>query len=523
MKNINECFYSLPAGLPEDVARLKDAGYYEAAIDLIDAYLAEDWQMTQNSRPYQSLAASEQTIAPNPMPAAPAAVRDAMTAARQMMVLLPRYYTYTEDDAFALLCEKIADFTEAEFTALFHANRLDWRFVNGVPMISRSFYASLIDTDAGYACRAGTPHDGKRNQMRDAIIAQMQTEGSAKMRFTLRSTMQASDEAFAAALATAKAAGKESVTVRAWLPYPAACDAQSEIQLNSAAPAAYTAIAPERAPARSVYWAFEATENPSFALEYAYTQTARYTKLPTVGGDCCKVKPLAIENGAESTAVSSVQGAAQGQENAADTPDFAPCLAEQPPHACFTPYLTALVAQLTQGVDEPLEKARAIYDYITLNVHYRYMPAYFVLENIAENCARSRRGDCGVMAICFITMCRIAGIPAHWESGLMVSPTGAGCHDWARFYIAPYGWLYADCSYGSSAAREEAETRRTHYFGNLDPHRMVANNTFFAPLTPPKQGWRYDPCDNQCGELEFEGVGILGKDLDTDVTVLGAE
>ena len=50
------------------------------------------------------------------------------------------------------------------------------------------------------------------------------------------------------------------------------------------------------------------------------------------------------------------------------------------------------------------------------------------------------------MALTFITLCRIAGIPARWESGFAVAPGDAGCHDWARFYVAPKGWMYADCS-----------------------------------------------------------------------------
>ena len=41
------------------------------------------------------------------------------------------------------------------------------------------------------------------------------------------------------------------------------------------------------------------------------------------------------------------------------------------------------------------------------------------------------------MALTFITLCRIAGIPARWESGFAVAPGDAGCHDWARFYVAP--------------------------------------------------------------------------------------
>ena len=43
MKNLNACLASLNLGLPDDVRRLKEAGYYTEAIACIDTYLAEDW------------------------------------------------------------------------------------------------------------------------------------------------------------------------------------------------------------------------------------------------------------------------------------------------------------------------------------------------------------------------------------------------------------------------------------------------------------------------------------------------
>ena len=48
------------------------------------------------------------------------------------------------------------------------------------------------------------------------------------------------------------------------------------------------------------------------------------------------------------------------------------------------------------------------------------------------------------MALTFITLCRLVGIPAQWQSGLSVSLTGVGCHDWAMFYIAPKGSVALD-------------------------------------------------------------------------------
>ena len=108
------------------------------------------------------------------------------------------------------------------------------------------------------------------------------------------------------------------------------------------------------------------------------------------------------------------------------------------------------------------------------------------------------------MALTFITLCRIAGIPARWESGFAVAPGDAGCHDWARFYVAPKGWMYADCSYGASMARRGDEVLRRHYF-------------------PPMLGFRRDPYDNQSGEMEADGVGLYGDDTVTTKEVLKFE
>jgi transglutaminase-like putative cysteine protease len=179
-----------------------------------------------------------------------------------------------------------------------------------------------------------------------------------------------------------------------------------------------------------------------------------------------------------------------------------------------------LAAKLTAGLTDPIAKAKAIYDYITENVDYRYQPSYTLLDPISDQCSRDLRGDCGMFAILFITLCRLAGIPAKWQSGLSVEPDSAGAHDWAMFYVAPHGWLWADCSYGSSSRREGNESRRTHYFGNLDPWRMVCNSEFQAPLCPPMTGWRNDPFDNQSGEIMVDGEGLTFPNRETSIEVL---
>ena len=163
---------------------------------------------------------------------------------------------------------------------------------------------------------------------------------------------------------------------------------------------------------------------------------------------------------------------------------------------------------------DPLEKARRFYDFITLNTHYSFQPEYFVLENISEGCARNFTGDCGVFALLLITLMRCAGIPAQWQSGNCAQPGDMGSHDWTRFYVAPYGWLFADPSFGGGAVRRGNEEERQFYFGNLDPYRMVANRAFQAPFTIAKQHWRADPYDNQSGEMESAERGFCFDDFE---------
>ena len=422
-RDLNETLRSLNVGLPDDVERLKAAGYYEEAIARIDAYLAEDWTMTQNSPYSQGLCPHMDVQPENPTPHGVDVLRDAMIAQREIMRRIPAEYTWSKADAIAEMQRRVKDFTPEEFEMLDRENRMDWRFVEGEKRYQNRFASTLIATHADLARRQIDPP------------AQPDSEKERCRRLHEKMAEQFTEEP--------------------------------------------TVIAPENAPQRTVCWEADLTKNRSFSVQYSYRNTAVYTD-------------------------------PSDTPSAPEQPDFD--TEEQPSHIVFTPYIKALAAQLTAGITDPMEKAKRIYDYVTLNVRYHYQPSYFIHESLPEHCARDRRGDCGIMSVTFITLCRAAGIPARWQSGLYVTPDEVGCHDWAMFYVAPKGWLYADCSFGASMARRGDETLRQHYFGNLDPDRMVANSVFAAPFTPPMLGFRADPCDNQTGEVEADGVGLYGDE-----------
>lgn len=461
--DVNNTFRSLNVGLPEDILRLKLHGDFEGAVRLIDRRLART--------------------------NVPQGLRDCMTAQREMMLRTPPDYPFDRAQALARVREHIPDFPETEFDRRTDDGEISWIYLKGRPHYFARFFETLCKADHSFARRAGVRLHGVESvagvageeDRLERCIRRMKERGSLSNRIRIRATVQLKDELFT-----------PGMFLRAHLPVPAACEQQSEIVIEKIYPEGI--VAPEDAPQRAACWEGEWPENPRFSLIYSYIHTAQYHDLSLPG-----TQPLVPEG------------------------VLAPHLVEEAPHIVFTPYLRTLASQLTAGVDEPLEKARSIYDFITLNMRYTFMPAYFGLENIAENCARSFTGDCGVFALLFITLCRCAGIPAQWQSGLSAEPDFCGGHDWTQFYIPGYGWLYADPSYGTAAVRAGKEERRRFYFGNLDPYRMVANRQFQAPFTVEKVHWRADPYDNQVGELETADRGLSYGEFDRTKEVLLCE
>ena len=203
MKNLNACLASLNLGLPDDVRRLKEAGYYTEAIACIDTYLAEDWTKTQN-QPVQPAG----PLPENPTPCGVDAMRDALLAQREILRRLPLDYTVPEAQALELLQDLVRDFTPEEFRALDKAGAMDWRFVEGEKRYQARFAETLLATHADLAARKKTPDaPNNKNEERHRLCEKMMQEGSASADITLRTSIRMSDEAFAAALEKAKAEG----------------------------------------------------------------------------------------------------------------------------------------------------------------------------------------------------------------------------------------------------------------------------------------------------------------------------
>jgi len=290
---------------------------------------------------------------------------------------------------------------------------------------------------------------------------------------------------------------KAGSLVRCWLAFPQEYRQQKAVRLIRTSPAAHV-TSPNAidgayisgSPHRTVYME-QTLDDPSkpvvFEEEFEYVSFAYYPQLsderarPLTAG---KVDPL--------------------------------YLAERPPHIVFTPKLKETVACVVGDETNPLAKARRIYEFVSEEIPWCPEMEYTIIPSFVEKVLATGRGDCGVQSILFITMCRHAGIPARWQSGWESKPDDWNMHDWAEFYVEPWGWLPADPSYGLQ--KSDDPDIRAFYFGHQDSYRLIVNLDYGAPLQPPKQSLRSEPADFQRGEVELDGKNLYFDDWTYQIT-----
>jgi transglutaminase-like putative cysteine protease len=281
-------------------------------------------------------------------------------------------------------------------------------------------------------------------------------------------------------------AAPDGETIRAWLPIPRRYPFQDEFELLSAS-SKILHIEDESSPMRSLYLEQPAKKDQptAFKVEYNYTTYGVYFAVNP--GD---VRPCP------------------------DEPSLKPFLREAP-HVVFTPEIKALSDRIAAGETNPYLKAKKFYDWIADQIKYSYAIEYSTIRNISDYCRTKQYGDCGQEAFLFITLCRLNGIPARWQTGWNTCPGDKTIHDWSEIYIAPYGWMPVDpymgifsMRYANTLSPAEKKEVRDFYFGGLDWYRMAANSDHNQTLTPPKRTMRSDDVDFQRGELEWGNHNI---------------
>lgn len=406
----------------------------------------------------------------------PKLLKDRLSFEKDRIRRFKQDYIYSYDEALKLAKNKIKNFTKEELEKMKDERFADWIYINGKVMFHKRFLQNIIKVNIELEDRIiGENRINRAGEILDKTISEIMDSGEKKYYIHLKTGIKLN-----------KNEEKIGEVIKVHIPIPRTAQQIKNIKILTTSHEPKI-IAPENHLQRTIYFEERLTGEDEFTVEYSYENHVKYNEL-------------------DRTIVSENQ------------PNF--YTEEWPPHIVFSPFLVNLAEEIVGDETNPLIKARNIYNYITKNIQYSYVRQYAAITNVPEYAAYNLKGDCGIQAMLFIALCRIVGIPARWQSGLYTNPYSIGCHDWAEFYIEPYGWLFADPSFGGGGYRNKDGQRWNFYFGNLDPFRMVANSEFHYNFYPEKKYLRSDPYDNQVGEAEYLDRPIFDNEFETIMEIV---
>jgi len=428
--------------LPEDILKLKWSGRFDDARKAIRIRLSQ--------------------------PGLPHAQQARLAVELKNLDHMEARYSLADADVLPMIQTKLPDFTQEDVEQLILEGRLEWIFRDGARWFMPNTVSNFFRNSPEYwpHMEGGDP----RSSFSDEIFDGLQHGDSMHAHIHLRHDFSVKPEAF-----------QQGKTLKLHLPLPLQRQQIHDLKVHAVSPA------PVRMPEDgdiqpTVYFEGVYPQEQVFSVEYSFENITPYV-------DLSQVNP---------------EDVAAALERDGLPEDAREHLGELAPHILFTPYLKALAEELRGEETNPLLIARRFYDYITTHLVYTYVRDYASLDSIAELMAINGKGDCGMQGILFITLCRICGIPARWQSGLYAGPNDIGEHDWAEFYVPSVGWVYCDPSLGRFAKIRNQEFRWNFYFGNIEPYRVPTNCGFQAEFNPPGQFLRRDTVDNQTGEAEYE-------------------
>ncbi len=269
-------------------------------------------------------------------------------------------------------------------------------------------------------------------------------------------------------------------TVSAWIPYPRADSGQQEdIRLLTSQPARHR-IAPRSTLQRTVHLEkiARAGKPTVFSVTYEVTLYAQHHAI-----DANKVVPAKI------------------------TPALAPYVAQRAPHIVFTEPLRVFSHQVVGDTSNPYRIAQKIFAAVD-DIPWAGSREYSTISDLSAYTLHAGHGDCGEQTMLLITLMRMNGIPARWQSGWTFTRTRGDddIHDWAEIYLAPYGWIPVDVTYGRLDSSNPS--LKWFYLGGLDNFRIAFNDGFGQSFVPAKRHFRSDTVDSQRGEVEWKGGNL---------------
>lgn len=267
-------------------------------------------------------------------------------------------------------------------------------------------------------------------------------------------------------------------TIRAWLPFPYDNGRQRNFKIVS------TTSAPthsENSLHHTVYMEQKATKDQPTRFEMKFSYEVGAQVFPK--GDILRnLKPYNVE-----------------------TEEYKKYTSHLAPHIIVNDKMRDLAKKIIGNETNPVEQASLIYDWISANYLWAGAIDYGTIPCIPEYVLNIDHGDCGQVALLYISMLRSIGIPARWESGWEFTATWTGWHDWLEVYFEGTGWVPCDMSRGRTTHNEPFQD---FYKTSIDGYRFATNEGTNGELSPKKNYIRCETVDFQAGEVEWENGNI---------------
>lgn len=404
--------------------------------------------------------------------------RQALVFERERMRRILIDFPLDEHQARERLRKQIPDLRDGEFARWKQAGLIEHRVIDGRTLYFNRAIPNLFRLSAEAAARRADPKPFSQGPMESAnahhaaVRAQaLASGGSSVLPRRVRVTQSLKVDA------DAVPAGE---TVRAWIPFPRAIPGQQEdIRLLASDPEQAT-VAPESAAQRTVYLEkpAQAGEPTAFSVSYELTLYAQYHAI-----DPDQVQP------------------------APATAELASQLGELPPHIVFTPALREFSRKVVGDETNPYRIAQKLYAAVD-EIPWAGAREYSTISNISDYGLHAGHADCGQQTLLLMTLLRLNGIPARWQSGMVYSDGDYwNLHDWGWLYLAPYGWVPMDVTTGRLQGVADGGLE-WFYLGGLDAYRIAFNDDFGSDFQPQKQYFRSETVDSQRGEVEWSGGNL---------------
>lgn len=147
-----------------------------------------------------------------------------------------------------------------------------------------------------------------------------------------------------------------------------------------------------------------------------------------------------------------------------------------------------LSKEITGQKSTPIEKTRAIYNYVLKKMKYDKSQPYCTMGD-TEFALDSGLGNCTNFHSLFISLARASGIPAKFIIGYPLPEDKEGqlngYHCWVEFYLPDIGWVPADISQASKHPE-----KRDYFFGKIDANRIQFTQGRDILLVPTQKSER---------------------------------